>query len=74
VAITETPKVMTSGFIQVADEVSKEVESYTVSASTEPDFDAMTPLELREWARANGFGSKIKNTRDKEKLLKIIRG
>ena len=42
--------------------------------SDEPDFDAMTPLELREWARANGFGSKIKNTRDKEKLLKIIRG
>lgn len=39
-----------------------------------PNFDEMTPLELREWARANGFGSKIKNTRDKEKLLKIIRG
>ena len=40
----------------------------------EPDFDSMTPLELREWARANGLGSKIKNTRNKEKLLEIIRG
>ena len=40
----------------------------------EPDFDAMTPLELREWAKANGFGGLIKNTRNKEKLLEIIRG
>lgn len=40
----------------------------------EPDFDAMTPNELREWMRANGYGSKIKNTRNKEKLLEILRG
>jgi hypothetical protein len=40
----------------------------------EPDFDAMTPNELRDWAKANGFGSVIKNTRNKEKLLEIIRG
>ena len=39
-----------------------------------PDFEAMTPLELREWAKANGFGGQIKNTRNKEKLLEIIRG
>ena len=38
------------------------------------DFDAMTPNELREWAKANGLGSKIKNIRNKEKLLEIIRG
>ena len=40
----------------------------------EPDFEAMTPLELREWMRFNGYGSKIKNIRNKEKLLEIIRG
>lgn len=40
----------------------------------EPDFDSMTPIELREWATANGLGMKIKNTRNKEKLLEIIRG
>jgi hypothetical protein len=39
-----------------------------------PDFDKMTPLELREWAVANGLGGKIKNTRNREKLLQIIRG
>lgn len=38
------------------------------------DFDAMTPNELREWMKANGYGSQIKNIRDKEKLLNIIRG
>ena len=40
----------------------------------EPDFEAMTPLELRDWMRENGYGSKIKNTRNKEKLLEILRG
>lgn len=40
----------------------------------EPDFDAMTPNELREWMMGNGYGSKIKNTRNKEKLLEILRG
>lgn len=40
----------------------------------EPDFDSMTPIELREWMRENGYGSKIKNTRNKEKLLEILRG
>lgn len=40
----------------------------------EPDFDSMTPNELREWMRSNGYGAKIKNTRNKEKLLEILRG
>ena len=40
----------------------------------EPDFNSMTPNQLRDWMRENGYGSKIKNTRDKEKLLKILRG
>jgi phage antirepressor YoqD-like protein len=40
----------------------------------EPDFEAMTPNELREWMRKHGYSSKIKNTRNKEKLLEILRG
>lgn len=63
---------MTSGYVAVG--TVETPESVTTVASTEPDFDAMTPNELREWGRANGFAGKIKNTRDKEKLLKIIRG
>ena len=38
-----------------------------------PDFEAMTPIQLREWARANGLGGVIKNTRNKEKLLELIK-
>ena len=40
----------------------------------EPDFDTMTPNELREWAKGNGYGGKIKNIRNKEKLIEILRG
>lgn len=39
-----------------------------------PNFEDMNPNELRDWAKANGFGSRIKNIRNKEKLLEIIRG
>lgn len=39
-----------------------------------PDFESMTPNELRIWARANGLGGVIKNIRSKEKLLELIRG
>ena len=42
--------------------------------SLDPNFEAMTPNELRDWMRENGYGSKIKNTRNKEKLLEILRG
>ena len=51
----------------------KEVPIEPVEQS-EPDFEAMTPNELRDWLKANGYGSKIKNIRDKEKLLNILRG
>lgn len=40
----------------------------------EPNFEDMTPNDLRDWMRANGYGAKIKNTRNKEKLLEILRG
>lgn len=38
------------------------------------EFEDMTPNELREFAKANGYGSKIKNIRNKEKLIEILRG
>ena len=43
-------------------------------ATLEPDFDSMTPNELRDYAKANGLGGVIKNTRNKEKLIELIRG
>lgn len=43
-------------------------------AEKKPNFDEMTPNELREWAKANGMGGVIKNIRNKEKLLELIRG
>lgn len=42
--------------------------------SETPDFEAMTPFELREWAKEHGLGLQIGNTRNKDKLLAIIRG
>lgn len=51
-----------------------QIEVQNDKVADEPDFDKMTPLELREWAITNGLGSKIRNTRNKEKLLAIIRG
>ena len=45
-----------------------------LSEKTEPNLDEMTPYEIREWAKANGFGSKIKNIKNKEKLIEVIRG
>lgn len=44
------------------------------SQNEQIDFDKMTPNELRQWATEHGLGSKIRNTRNKEKLLEIIRG
>lgn len=38
------------------------------------EFENMTPMELREWMRTHGYGGQIKNTRNKEKLLKILKG
>lgn len=51
-----------------------EIIEKPIEKCDELDFESMNPLELRDWMRENGYGSKIKNTRDKEKLLKILRG
>lgn len=40
--------------------------------TTEPDFEAMTPLQLRDWMKENGYGSQIKNIRNKSKLLELM--
>ena len=57
------------------DNTSSEVVETPIKVETnEVDLDSMTPNEIREWAKANGFSSKIKNIRNKEKLLEIIRG
>jgi hypothetical protein len=37
-------------------------------------FEDMNPLELREWAKASGKGHLIKNIRNKDKLIEILRG
>lgn len=55
-------------------EKCEDVLESALEKCTEPDFDAMTPNALRDWMRENGYGSKIKNTRNKEKLLEILRG
>ena len=39
-----------------------------------PDFDSMTGDEIRAWAQENGYRDKVKNYRNKERLIGIIRG
>ena len=54
---------------------SEEVLTQIVEkVDSEPNFDGMTPNELREWMRDNGYGGQIKNIRNKDKLLEILRG
>lgn len=49
-------------------------ESEMLDNGDQPDFESMTPNELRDYMRANGFGRRIGNIRNKEKLLEILRG
>ena len=37
-----------------------------------PDFDKMTPYQLRQWMVEHGYN--VRNARSKEKLLQILRG
>lgn len=39
-----------------------------------PNLDDMNPNQIREWAKSNGYGSIIRNTRSKDKLIELIRG
>lgn len=65
------PKTSESTLNDVLTTVSDEEED---SESGEADLESMTPLEIRDWAKANGYGSKIKNIRNKEKLIEVLRG
>lgn len=38
----------------------------------EPDFALMSVDEMRQWMKENGYGSEIRNIRNKERLLEII--
>ncbi len=58
---------------RIEGEVEKESTS-VVTESIEPNFEAMSVDELRAWMKANGLGSKVKNIKNKEKLIEIIRG
>lgn len=55
------------------EKISQNIEIKTENLVSD-EFESMTPNELREWAKANGLGGKIKGTRNREKLLEIIRG
>ena len=46
----------------------------TMEKCDTPNFETMTSDELREWMREHGYGAKIKNTRNKDKLLEIVKG
>lgn len=67
-------KVVQDSAVSVDDRSSLDKVLEDVESTTEPDFDSMTPNELRDWMKENGLGDKVKNTRNKEKLLQIIRG
>lgn len=50
------------------------VEMMGYAEPTEPALEDMTPAELREHCKAIGKGHLMKNIRNKEKLIEIIRG
>ena len=52
------------------------VETVETVEKPKPEFDleVMTSDEIREWAKANGYGGIIKNTRNKEKLIELLNG
>lgn len=84
---TNDPKVIewfrTHGYKVPIEEEVQRIEMLPIALEREPEmledgdqpnFDSMTPNQLREWMKANGYGAVIKNTRSKDKLLEIIRG
>ena len=60
--------------VESMDIPSEEEHLNRMCEDIEKDFESMTPLELREWAKENGLGDKIKSIRNKEKLLEIVKG
>lgn len=66
----EDQRVEQAATIRTEDVLTRVVED--VEVATQPDFEAMTPIELREWMKENGYGSVIKNIRSKDKLLELL--
>ena len=67
----ETPVIPVDKCEEIIEPEEVEMMGYN---ERKPNFDDMTPNELRDWAKANGLGGVIKNTRSKDKLLELIRG
>lgn len=74
-SIEDTSKVEQTTVVTLDDASELEEEVAMMGYSErKPNFEDMTPNELRDWAKGNGLGGVIKNTRNKEKLLELIRG
>ena len=56
------------------DEIEVENDQVEIETDESPNFESMTPNELRDLAKARGKGHLIKNIRNKEKLIEILRG
>ena len=63
-----------TSIVNIVEEVTPIEPLGEESKEDETDLEAMTPNEIRDWAKANGYGSVIKNTRNKEKLIELLRG
>lgn len=72
VPIQEAPPLVVEP-VEVVVEEEETVEMMGYAEKT-PVLEDMNPNELREFAKANGKGHLIKNIRNKEKLIEIIRG
>lgn len=75
-SLEENPNLVIEEQNDVIELVDDEIEPVEMMgyADKPKSFEDMTPIELRDWAKANGFGGKIKNIRNKEKLIEILRG
>ena len=70
----ESPRVERTVTATLDNESALDKVLEDVETAVQPDFESMTPNELRDWAKANGLGNVIKNIRNKERLLEIVRG
>ena len=69
---TIQPKVEIVETVEVEEDPEDEIMGYADPKI--PDLENMNPNEIRDWAKSNGYGSIIRNTRSKEKLIELIRG
>lgn len=62
--------------VESAKTVTEAIDNVLEIADEVPEktLEDMTPNEIRDWMKENGYGHKMKNIRNKEKLLEIIRG